>query len=365
MAKPKDSIYYKNHVTNSEIAAAYINRYRKIYIAITLVIALFEAIMAIRGLIFFNWAKPRHVAYFVCYIVLLAASIATATFLILGIKKEQSQKSLNLMINTYSTIMITWAVVMSVLDLVGGNYPIIYLTIVIVIGGISPINPWIYIPTTFVTSAALIVFNHFFGRQGVLQTSDFINIFVFIVMSIFVAYRNYSVTLSEERNRKELTRLSKVDILTGLDNENSYYTFLDDLEKIKDPEYAVIVLDLNRLKYTDDTYGHRFGAFLISEVGRILPTIFDKSALFHTGGDEFVIVVLSQYKELDELVKKLDEKLEYTEVEYEGQKLILSIARGVSRHEPGESYNDTYQRADRDMYVNKKEVKKKHNIEGR
>ena len=365
MANNKDSFYYKSHVTNSEISAAYIKRYRKIYIAMTLVIALFEAIMAVRGLIVFNWSKPRHITYFICYIVLFVASIFTALFLIFEAKKEQSQKALNLMINMYSTIIIVWSVVMSVLDLSGGNYPIIYLTIVIVIGGISPINPFIYIPTTFVTSGALIIFNHFYGQEGVLQMSDYINIFVFIVMSIFVAYRNYMVTLREERNRKELTMLSKIDVLTGLENENSYYTFLDSLEKSENQEYAVIVLDLNRLKYTDDTYGHRFGAFLISEVGRILPTIFDKSALFHTGGDEFVIVVTSQYKELDELVKKLDEKLEYGDVEYEGQKLILSIARGVSKHIPGESYNETYQRADRDMYVNKKEVKKKHNIEGR
>lgn len=361
----KESLYYKGYVTDAEVTAAYIKRYRKIYIAITLVIALFETIMAVRGAFLFNWAKPRHITYFVCYIVLLIASIAVALFLIRGTKKEQSTKALNWAINIYSSILVVWSVVMSITDMAGGNYPIIYLTIVIVIGAISPVNPLFYIPTTFLSSLILVVSNHFFGNESLLQLSDYINIFVFITMSFFVAYRNYKVTISEERNRTELTRLSKVDVLTGLGNENSYYMFLDDLAKIENAEYAVIVLDLNRLKYTDDTYGHRFGAFLIAETGRILPTIFTKSALFHTGGDEFVIVVISQYNELDDLVRTLDERLEYSKVEHEGQELVLSIARGVSRHEKGESYNETYQRADRNMYVNKKEVKAKHNIEGR
>lgn len=367
MEKKKKGTYFKSFVNTVEISASYINRYRKIYIAVTLVVALFELVLAIRGLILFNFTKIRSVMYFVSYIVLLASSAYAATFLIIGLKKEQSKMSLNVMINAYSAILLAWAVLMSILDMVGNGYPIIYLTVLIVLASIVPINPSLFVPLTVVSGASLIVFNRFFGNPDALGDGDYINIGVFLIMSIFVAYRNYKVTENEENHKKELTRLSKVDVLTGLGNENSYYSFLDILTK-KDgskQKYAVMVLDLNGLKATDDTYGHRYGAFLVSEVGRILPTIFTKSALFHTGGDEFVVIILSEYDNLDELVKKLDETLAFTKVTYEGVELTLSVARGIARHKPGETYNETYQRADEDMYINKKEVKAKYNIIGR
>lgn len=367
MAKSSGKTYYKSFINSAEISASYIKRYRKIYIAVTLVIALFEIIMAIRGLFVFNFTNPKHITYFICYIVLLVSSSLVSAFLIVGLKKEQSRKSLNYVINIYSFILLAWAVVMSSMDMLGHGYPIIYLTVLVVLASIVPVNPFFFIPLTFVSSAALITLDFVLGNTHVLAAADYINITVFVIMSLLVAFRNYMVTASEEKNKKELTRLSKIDVLTGLGNENSYYTFLDDLAKIHSPklEYAVMVFDLNGLKATDDTYGHRYGAFLVSEVGRRLPGIFTKSALFHTGGDEFVVVVISQYKELDELVKKVDDTLAYCPVSYEGVDLLLSVARGVARHKPGETYNETYQRADRDMYVNKKEVKEKYNIKGR
>ena len=159
-----------------------------------------------------------------------------------------------------------------------------------------------------------------------------------------------------------------MDVLTGLKNENAYYKYLDDIDfkcAEKEFDYAVIVMDVNGLKHVDDTYGHRFGAHLISKAGKILPTVFKNCDIFHTGGDEFVCVITTEFDNLEEFLEDFGNTLEYQIITYENVDLVLSLARGFAIHKKGEKYNDTYQRADREMYVNKEHVKAKHNIKGR
>ena len=198
--------------------------------------------------------------------------------------------------------------------------------------------------------------------------SAFINNVVLFIMIGAVSYRTTAVAVHEEDKRKILIKIGNMDVLTGLKNENAYYKYLDDIDfkcAEKEFDYAVIVMDLNGLKHVDDTYGHRFGAHLISKAGKILPTVFKNCEVFHTGGDEFVCVVVDEFPHLEEYLEDFANTLEYQVINFEGQDLVLSLARGVAIHKKGEKYNDTYQRADRDMYVNKPLVKQKHNIIGR
>ena len=52
-------------------------------------------------------------------------------------------------------------------------------------------------------------------------------------------------------------------------------------------------------------------------------------------------------------------------VNYEGVDLIFSVARGFSHYKKGDRYQDVLQRADSEMYINKKMLKEKYNMKGR
>ena len=125
-------------------------------------------------------------------------------------------------------------------------------------------------------------------------------------------------------------------------------------------------MDVNNIKPTNDTYGHRFGCHLIVRCGHTIPEFFKESKMFHIGGDEFVIIVYGEdYKNLDNILKAYEERLVYSLIEYEGVELIFSIAYGVAKYEPGMKYKDVLQKADNAMYVHKKAVKEKYGMKQR
>ena len=163
--------------------------------------------------------------------------------------------------------------------------------------------------------------------------------------------------------------LSRIDQLTGLQNETSYYHFLVEIDHAVEERrasFAVVVMDVNGLKMTDDTYGHRFGCQLIIEAGHRLPGIFPGCRHFHIGGDEFVVIAEGDAREhLEDYMEEFRKQLTYSHITFEGVELMLSVASGVAYSSFGETYSEVFQRADEAMYENKKILKKTYGIAGR
>ena len=181
------------------------------------------------------------------------------------------------------------------------------------------------------------------------------------------------VTTELEDTKKanvDLHQQNLTDPLTGLGNDGKYKQVKASInEKIKNgfTEFAVCSCDVNGLKITNDTYGHNYGGNLIQSAGQVFPKYFKHSELFHVGGDEFAVIALGEdYKNFDNILFRLRNVLEYQPYTYEGVNLKLSVAIGSSKFQIGDKkFEDTFQRADDDMYIRKQEIKKKHNIGGR
>ena len=158
--------------------------------------------------------------------------------------------------------------------------------------------------------------------------------------------------------------------ITGLLNERSYLASIEEINEGiasgKINQFAVILMDLNNLKATNDAYGHRFGCHLVVKAGKDLPSIFKSSKLFHIGGDEFLAIVMDEdYERFNQLIEEFDKAFRYSLIEYEGQQLIFSIARGYSSYQKGDKYKDVLQRADEMMYQNKAEIKSTYKMKSR
>lgn len=340
----------------------YVRRYRILYLIVASVIALLELVLLIRGFIIFDFSKAKHIAFIILYSILFVSSVISVIVLLLIKKKNIGPYFLALFLHLYSAILVLWGAGISIIDIGSGGYPIVYLTIIITIGGIVAVNPVFYAVVVISTFAVICVF---LNKTGLYDLGDYFNLIVFLAMSLFVDYRHYSVTLIESKFKDYLKKTSFTDHLTGLNNEASYFKSIETIDKEYD-KYMIVVMDINGLKLTNDAYGHHYGCHLVVETGHILPKIFKNSRLFHVGGDEFVAILINEdYDNREELLKEFDNQLVNQMIEFDGKTLQLSVARGYAEKKDNLIYKEVFQLADDMMYQNKEEVKKLLNIPNR
>ena len=174
------------------------------------------------------------------------------------------------------------------------------------------------------------------------------------------AFENMAVRL---REREELLRLSaNRDSMTGLRNTTSYTAWVSQFDKEIENngfDFGVVMLDLNNLKETNDTYGHEVGDELIKTSAGIISEVFKRSPVFRIGGDEFLVVLQNKdFENREELFELLDSRCRSTFVS-ENAQIPIGIAMGFARFEPGRDlrFADVFKRADNAMYENKRNAK--------
>jgi diguanylate cyclase (GGDEF)-like protein len=181
------------------------------------------------------------------------------------------------------------------------------------------------------------------------------------IQQLSCAFENMLVSLREHQKMQHL--LAYRDPLTGLRNMTSYKSWTSDFDsKIKEESisFGVIVLDLNYLKETNDTYGHNVGNHLIVAASRVISDTFKRSPVFRIGGDEFVVILQNRdFKNCDELIRKLYEDCNEEILLAGEQRIPVSIAIGSAVYDPqmDNGFMDVFNRADDAMYKHKREIK--------
>lgn len=313
------------------------------------------------------------VAFYTIQGILFIVTIAAIVMLILVRLGKLNEVFLAISSHIYAAFLVAWATIVLCEDLSLGFSPLTYLIVACFVAGIFVIDPFYFAileVLSLIPIAIIIANNHeiFFGDD--LFVENLTLFIIFIVLIIVVCFRNHHVIYSEYKVQKKLHELSYNDELTGLLNERSYIDVVEDIDKrIKageDVRFAVILMDVNNLKATNDAYGHRYGCSLVVRCGHTLPALFKSSKLFHIGGDEFVAIVIGEdLEKFEETMENFDKAMLYSLVEYDGQQLIFSVARGFHIREEGQFYKDVLQIADTEMYTNKKYLKEKYNMKGR
>ena len=175
------------------------------------------------------------------------------------------------------------------------------------------------------------------------------------------AFENMTQHLREHEKRQRM--LAYRDSLTGLRNTTAYNGWVADFEKDladRNKDFGVLVLDLNYLKEMNDMHGHDAGNKLIISAARLISDTFKRSPVFRIGGDEFLVILQNRdLKECEELFASFDLDCANTFVQTEKEKIVLSIAKGFSRYDPAvdKHFVDVFNRADEEMYKNKRKMK--------
>ena len=156
---------------------------------------------------------------------------------------------------------------------------------------------------------------------------------------------------------EHLQDVATTDSLTGLENRLAFDELLKNIaqEDSDAGNWTMILMDVNGLKYANDTFGHQAGDVLIVAAGKSIKKAYGLHGnCFRIGGDEFAVVTKAPLDSLFLLYTNLQKSIE----EYNKDALYhLSIAVGESRlrSDSGirKSISDWKMEADLNMYRDK------------
>ncbi len=102
--------------------------------------------------------------------------------------------------------------------------------------------------------------------------------------------------IDEQKQREErLLVMAQTDLLTGLYNKTTTERLITEfLSRGTEGCHAMMLLDLDDLKYINDTYGHTMGDAALREVAKTLKSSFRHADIIgRVGGDEFMVFLCS------------------------------------------------------------------------
>lgn len=161
--------------------------------------------------------------------------------------------------------------------------------------------------------------------------------------------------------REDLKRLATHDHLTGLANRSLFYDRFDQAKAAADRHHhqlSVIIMDMDKLKDINDSYGHLVGDKAIAYLAEKINAILRKTDTFaRFGGDEFCII-LNEMKNIEGtlfVLRKIGEALAEPLV-LDGLQIKVQISMGIALYPAdGTTINDLIKKADKALYTVKQD----------
>jgi len=156
-----------------------------------------------------------------------------------------------------------------------------------------------------------------------------------------------------------LHEASTHDLLTGIANRRlmSECCRQADERSIADGStYSLVVLDADHFKLVNDTHGHEFGDRMLVELSQKFKTSIRHHDLCgRWGGEEFLgLFVDADLEEAEAVVRRLLTAVRSIALDCNGAEVGITASIGLAQHAPGETYADTFRRADEALLVAKR-----------
>lgn len=175
----------------------------------------------------------------------------------------------------------------------------------------------------------------------------------------------YTAIRHDITDKKRVEELSITDRLTGLYNrlklDELFASYLCIAKRHQTP-FSIILLDIDKFKSVNDTYGHQVGDSLLQELAKLLKTnVRFEDAIGRWGGEEFLILLPNSDLESARLLaEKLRSLMEAQNFAYVGRR---TSSFGVASYHLHDDEKSMTARADAALYLAKENGRNRVEIE--
>ena len=195
--------------------------------------------------------------------------------------------------------------------------------------------------------------------ESFLENSNFGQVYAIILAIIFVPLILITIIMFiiKKKKAKKIVKITDrhkyTDMLTSLKNRNYLNVKMPEWEASKVYPQAIVIIDLNNVKYINDNYGHEEGDKLIIDAAAILVnTQLENSEIIRTDGNEFLIYLVGySEKQVATYTKKLSKEMKKLPHEF-GAGVGYSIINDEIK-----TLDDAINEATMEMITNKEEYK--------
>ena len=162
--------------------------------------------------------------------------------------------------------------------------------------------------------------------------------------------RTYNEILTENKAHQEkLAYDATHDPLTGLYNRGAYEMFMQTMDT---SHIALMLVDVDKFKTVNDTYGHDIGDKILRRVAQTLKSRFRSvDIICRIGGDEFVVILTRVDSSMAQTVKtKILQANEFLMKEDQGLPPV-SLSVGVAFADRENPRGDIFKDADTALYI--------------
>ena len=192
--------------------------------------------------------------------------------------------------------------------------------------------------------------------QDCAQEIGFLNLCI-TLFTLFYISNLYMLELNTATEK--LNYFSNHDLLTGLFNRRFFEYIMKRNKSENENEYTIAIFDIDDFKKVNDTYGHEAGDCVLKAVSNLIEeNSKDDYIAVRWGGEEFILYMpQTNADRAYDILTELSRKISFTNVDFDDQKLSVTVTVGMCTGNDLTAYESVIRRADDKLYYGKRNGK--------